>query len=159
MNRWMLGRVVAPAAFVAGGWLAATAAHGQQLHPESRSREIAALEARVKALEEWRAQAGVFTADANGNWSFAPASGDVSVKSTTVVTLTAGQTFVVKAGNTASIEAGSNATLSGAGQAIVKGTQVLLNASGGGNPAATVGSLVSSAGQVVTGSSTVLVGP
>jgi VCBS repeat-containing protein len=159
MNRLIFGRVVAPAAFVAGGWLAATAAHGQPAHPESKAKEIADLEARVTALETWRAQAGVFTADANGNWSFAPASGDVSVKSTTVVSLLAGQTFVVKAGNTASIEAGGSATLSGTGQATVKGALVLLNTSGGGNPAATVGSLVSPAGQVVTGSSTVLVGP
>ena len=90
MNRRILGRVAAPAAFVAGGWFAATAAHGQIRAPEP-SKEVVDLQARVKALEAWRAQAGTFAADANGNWSFAPPTGAIALRSTQSISLRADQ--------------------------------------------------------------------
>jgi hypothetical protein len=166
MNRWNPGRVVSAAAFVAGGWLAATIAHGQPSPqaPLQPSKEAVDLEARVKALEAWRAQAGTFTADANGNWVFAPQRGDVTIRTTGGMSVRADQAYAVRAGTSASIEAGMNAILASGAQTTVKGGQVLLNAAqGGGKPAATVGSIVSGApagatGQVLTGSNTVLVG-
>jgi VCBS repeat-containing protein len=163
MNRWNPGRVVSAAAFVAGGWLAATIAHGQ-VRPLEPSKEAVDLEARVKALEAWRAQAGTFTTDASGNWVFAPQRGDVNIRSTQGVNIRADQTFQVRAATSMSLEAGMNANIVGGAQTSVKGPVLLLNAAqGSGKPAATVGSMVSGSpggapGQVLTGSNSVLVG-
>ncbi len=161
MNRTILGRVATAAAFVAGGWLAATVAHGETPLPQP-SREVLDLQARVKALEAWHAQAGTFTSDANGDWSFAPPRGNVKLASGLSVTLQSGLDVNVWANSNAKISGNATATLASQGRTSVTGSQVLLN--GGGKPAATMGSTVvipagSASGQVVTGSASVLVGP
>jgi uncharacterized protein (DUF2345 family) len=76
MSGSIIQRVVLSAAFVAGGWLAATVAHGEG--PKA-SNELADLKARVAALESWQAHAGTFTQEASGDWSFAPPKGSVSI--------------------------------------------------------------------------------
>jgi hypothetical protein len=171
MNRRILERVVAPVAFVAGGWFAATAANGQMRPPEP-SKEVVDLQARVKALEAWHAQAGTFAADATGNWVFAPPTGAITIRSTQSISVRADQALQMRSGTSATLEAGTDTTLSagnqatlkGAAQTTIKGPTVFLNAAqGGGRPAATVGSTVNvgpaGGGQILTGSNTVLVGP
>jgi hypothetical protein len=169
MNRRILGRVVAPVAFVAGGWFAATAANGQ-IRPPEPSKEVLDLQARVKALEAWHAQAGTFAADATGNWSFAPPSGAITLRSTQSISVRADQALQLRSGTSANLDAATDTTLSAGNQATLKGAQTTLKggmlflnaAQGGGRPAATVGSTVNvgpaGGGEILTGSNTVLVG-
>jgi hypothetical protein len=101
----------------------------------------------VAALESAQAKTGTFTQDGNGNWSFAPPTGNVSI--------TAQKDFNVKAGANANLSSGintnvssganmsltsasnfkaqaANATLAGMAQTNVNGAVLILN--GGGKP-------------------------
>jgi hypothetical protein len=110
MNRSIIQKAALSAAFVAGGWLAATVAHGAA---PSVDPTVAALQSRVALLESAQAKAGTFTQDGNGNWSFAPSSGNVSITSSKDFNVKAGAGATINAqqGNL-DLKAGGSATIS-----------------------------------------------
>jgi uncharacterized cupin superfamily protein len=89
---------VALAAAAVGAALASRSAEADTGTPTvaDLQAQIAALTARIAALETWKASAGVFT-QTGSNWTFAPPSGDVTINASGQVRVSGKGTTTIEA--------------------------------------------------------------
>jgi hypothetical protein len=99
-----LTRTVALAAAAVGAAFASRPAEAETAAPTvaALQQQIAALTARLAALEDWKASAGVFTqVGTTGSWSFAPPAGDVTIQAPGMVRISGvGRTTIEAHGGT-----------------------------------------------------------